>query len=559
MSEENQNDNADHLLYAIGCAIGCLLLYRIGIAIEAFYFLHRLQVILSGIAVLLFSVAFLFLYFRNKYIDFKVNEDKTGPSGTKIKVGTIKETNKPLYIDLRDRHYHTQVIGSTGCGKTQGIIIPWILNDIANGRGLIIIDGKPEEAFLKRLYGAACESGRAQDFLLFSLASPMQSNTYNPLANGSPHEVAERIFNSFSSDNSYYGSLQFSGLNTILKLIHTAGKIPKPGLVLQLLQNKNLLRAWANQINDKDIFNEVKPILNLTDEKFQEHFSGLLAYLENFTKSDVAPLLNQDQSEIDFEKILHEKKIVYFQLPTLSSPTLAATLGKLILQSFVSVVGKLQAKSILRDDELFSLYLDDFNDYMYEGFVSVVNKTRSGGIGVVFSHQALSDLSKISQEFKETIVQNTNNKIIFKINEPESASYFSDYIGTVTGEKMTERRTKGALGSSLDTGEKSVREAESYEQHPNTFKRKLVPFEAIAVILDGDKPRVTKHIVCEKPSNGAKMINPPNRTFPALSYIHDARMFGDGEINKPPQGGPNSTSFDQRRGNKNEKQTKKSA
>jgi TonB-dependent SusC/RagA subfamily outer membrane receptor len=36
---------------------------------------------------------------------------------------------------------HTQVVGTTNAGKTESVILPWAIDDIKNGRGLILIDG----------------------------------------------------------------------------------------------------------------------------------------------------------------------------------------------------------------------------------------------------------------------------------------------------------------------------------------------------------------------------------------------------------------------------------
>jgi type IV secretory pathway TraG/TraD family ATPase VirD4 len=130
---------------------------------------------------------------------------------------------------------------------------------------------------------------------------------------------------------------------------------------------------------------------------------------------------------------------------------------------------------------LFSVYLDDFNDYIYPGFVSLLNKSRSANVGVVFSHQSIGDLEKVSADFKQTVLVNTNVKIILRSNDPDTAEHFAKQIGTIGSEKVTERRSRSFIGSQ-NTGEQSVRDVEEYIIHPNVFKRELGLGQGVAII-----------------------------------------------------------------------------
>jgi conjugal transfer pilus assembly protein TraD len=559
MSEnKGNNGQSDFIIWVIGAIAGVGVLYGLYQKILIYSFYHTKAIRYVAVSAMIGALFIVIAYFYNKAIELVYGGNFKLKNPDQILVGLIEGTNKPLLIDEEGRTYHTEVVGSTGTGKTEGVNLPWIFDDIENKRGIIIVDGKPEEKFLERVYGKAVEMGRANDFLLFSLAKPTQSHSFNPLASGSPSEVAERVFSSFSTDNAHYGSLQFSALNSVLKLIHQMGRIPKPGLVRELLKNKGLLSAWLMKANDPNLHAEFASVLTLPPEKFEENFSGLIAYFEHFTKSEVAPLLNQDRSEIDFENVILTKKIVYFQLPTLASPMLASILGKLVIQSFAASVGKLQSAGALNPKKLFSLYLDDFNDYIYKEFASVVSKVRSGGVGIVFAHQSLADLDKVSKEFKQAIVENTNNKIILGVNDPDSAEFFAKYTGTQRTEKTTERRTK-KLFSSVDTGEQSVRSVEEFVIHPNTFKSGLKPLEGIAIIKSEGGLKRIERIRCV-PVVAKLLLQPQNRTYPALQFVAEARMFGEKkDASQPSLAPPPKPSIagktQSNGGNENEEQT----
>ena len=548
MSENKNNDkDLSLLIYFGGFTLSSILIYKAYMKALHFYSLHETQLKYGFYTALALSTVPICAYIRNKYLDHLIADEKA-KCDDKTLVGISKKTNRPVYIEDLMRLYHTQVIGSTGTGKTEGIVLPWIFRDIEQGRGMLIIDGKPEEQFLARLYGKVCKEGREKDFRLFSLARPELSHCFNPFAYGESDEVSERVFSSFETDNNHYKALQKSAFTTMIDLIKSQGMVPKPGLIRELLRDKDLLTAWSNRVDDEVLYADLEKILKLPSEQFQKDFSGILAYLENLTKNKAAHLVNQSFSDINFEEALLNNNIIYFQLPTLSSPDLASNLGRLAIQTFAAAAGQYQARSRADSKKMFSLYLDDFNDYMYDGFTSVTNKVRSAGIGIVFSHQSLGDLERVSPEFKKIILDNTNNKVVLRMNDPESADYFSNLIGTVKTEKTTERRTKGLFGAE-DTGEQSVRDADEYKTHPNTLKDELLTLEAAVIIHQTDKPRIIDEVKC-KPVPFSPGFLPKERIKLKMHFVAEARKFGDGKSDSEKAAHSTLPSFSQLDNNK---------
>jgi len=87
--------------------------------------------------------------------------------------------------------------------------------------------------------------------------------------------------------------------------------------------------------------------------------------------------------------------------------------------------------------KFFSCILDDFQDYIYEGFGTILNKSRSANVGVVFCHQSLGDLDKVSEAFRNVVLTNTNIKIVMRMNDPETCDHFASTFGTKTTTKIT--------------------------------------------------------------------------------------------------------------------------
>lgn len=119
----------------------------------------------------------------------------------------------------------------------------------------------------------------------------------------------------------------------------------------------------------------------------------------------------------------------------------------------------------MAEPKFFSCILDDFQDYIYEGFGSLLNKSRSANVGVIFSHQALGDLDKVSEAFRNVVLTNTNIKVIMRMNDPGTCEHFSKTLGTKTTTKVTKKTKDGGA-----TGDGTVRDVEQFLFNPNVFR-----------------------------------------------------------------------------------------
>lgn len=492
------------------------------IGAQSFWILHHHKIVLCLGALAFTTVGLGIATLRNRWIDWHSQAAVLEKDESSIFLGHDSETKRPIHLKEDFRTAHTQVIGSTNAGKTASVILPWALQDIEKGRGLLIIDGKADRGFLNKIYSYTVKHTRQKDFHLFSLAQPSISSTYNPFCEGTPEQIAERVFSTLELTDPYYGSLQFSALRTVVALLIRRGEKPMPGVVRELLRNKEALEGWLIDLEDKNLIRDVMALLQDRDDEFQKKYSGLVTALGHFSQGITSPLYNTRNPEIDLMEVILRKKICYFQLPTMQFPFLGAATGKLVLQSLQSAVSEIQVGSRV-PDSLFSVYLDDFNDYIYPGFASVLNKSRSANVGVVFSHQSLGDLEKVSPDFKQIVLTNTNIKVIMRSNDPDSAEFFAKMIGTQSREKTTERRTRTLFGSQ-DTGDQSVREAEEYLFHPNLFKSELGRGEGVMVIPHPNGTEVKKIKLTTFPDLASLSL--PVRDLPTLDLAWESTYRG---------------------------------
>lgn len=391
----------------------------------------------------------------------------------------ISSTREEVWIKTRQRTMHTQVIGTTNAGKTESVIIPWAVQDIFKGRGLLLIDGKADNSLIDKLYSYVVAANRQKDFKLFSLGRTAESHQFNPLLGGTAEEITERVFNSFEFENPYYRSIQYEVMNQVMRIFEASGTPVTFQRLHQVISCPEMLENLVIKVNDPTLATWVNWFKELPPKDRETRTSGLLTSISQFAFGANASLFNSISEAFTLDEALKNNQIVYFQLPVLLSPFLGKATGKLVLQSLQAAVANRHRNK--GDREFFSVFLDDFSEYLYPGFVSILNKSRSANVGVVFAHQALGDIETLGDSIANTILTNSNLKVFMRGNSPESAEYFSKVIGTVSSTKFTERQKKGIFGNSK-SGDMSARDVEEFLVHPNSFKRDLGIGEAVMIV-----------------------------------------------------------------------------
>ena len=151
------------------------------------------------------------------------------------------------------RTLHGLLTGTTGVGKTESVVAAFVIQDIKNGCGILLMDGKSERAFLEKIYAYVVAYGREKDFCLFSLSNIASSMPFNPLEGGSPHEVVERVFASFKFENEYYRNVQYKLFLSIVQLIHEKKVTPTFCLVQRLLTDMAALKLYLKDCQDENL------------------------------------------------------------------------------------------------------------------------------------------------------------------------------------------------------------------------------------------------------------------------------------------------------------------
>ena len=213
----------------------------------------------------------------------------------------IGKTNDGIKIAVPNnlRCGHVQVIGSTGRGKTESVVIPWMMQDMFQGNRTVLIDGKGDKSIYTLLEAVNREEGLNEEICYFDIANICDSMTTNPLKHGTSQQIVDRIFSSLEFDNTYFKVVSEKACHLVVRLIHAQKEINN-----QEVKFKTLFEALTDDSQLSELFlgvsenltknfeGEMSQFLNQKFSDRQEKFSGFLAQIAPLAGGELSEILN---------------------------------------------------------------------------------------------------------------------------------------------------------------------------------------------------------------------------------------------------------------------------
>lgn len=481
----------------------------------SYFVLYPEDLILASIIVYIFDLTFpafaiafiLRLPPKNRHQDVSINTDY------------VIATKPRITITAKQLTEHIKVIASTGAGKTKSVLSPLLVQAIHKGQPVIVIDPKGDDEVIQVMVSELRKQGRISDLLYFDIAKSKVSKTYNPLINGTPSQVAARVLATMATSGGKYAFFeekQKEFMRAVMKaladtimlikqvgdnrgkainfmdLYSTVAYVPDSieYLYNSLASNKSL-KNRAMQIHQiwlKGILHE-----SYKNKRFAEYISGLRQHLGKYAFGlENAWLINDYQPEINLMDATKTGKVVYFSLRALDYPEAESLdIGKMVLMDLQAVAAWRQ-REVVKTDIPILVLIDEAPQVVPEAFLTTMEMARSAGIAIVLIHQANEQFPK---SISTRIDQNTNTKIIMRINEPKTAKYYADAIGQERSFfKMESEAGQHPLRVFKDLlfprWSQTEREQYDYIIRPEVFMR-LNTGEGV-VILKGGKPMIAK-------------------------------------------------------------------
>ena len=364
-------------------------------------------------------------------------------------VGEYLEAGKrtPIVISEIDRTRHSYILGQTGTGKST-VLKSMILDDIMQGRGVCAVD--PHGDLITEII-AQIPPERHNDVIVIDPTNTEFPVGLNVLEYDTPAE-REIVIQHFQGmimqmlrDQGVNAKQAGPAFERYLRnnAYWVTQDIREPGTVLefyQMMEDKEYYKRWE-PIDESD-----QKLVNWRNQLKNQHFhetsndtvsfsTWINSKFENFIfDTRIRLIFGQKRSTINFFDAMNSRKII---LVNLSRGLLSE-----VASSFVGyiVLAKLQQAALKRAElphhqrGVFSIYVDEFQNYTTESFVSLLSESRKYGIALTLANQFLAQIS--NPRIIHAILGNVGTVIAFRVGIADGKELAPRFAPEVTPDDL---------------------------------------------------------------------------------------------------------------------------
>lgn len=373
------------------------------------------------------------------------------------------------------------VVGGSGKGKSK-LLEHMIRQDIAEGRGVCVVDWHGE------LYNNIvrwCHTkdvglfGDYREVVLLNPSEPDYISTFNPFygrhgedpAALSSHAesligVILRAWGATSSDE--MPSFERICRAVFHFMLETSEALPNASRLLEF--DATALRDYAiravNNPSAGSTWRELRHIKRFDD--WQAQTLSTKNRLTRFVGSTgVRRFMGLRRSDVEIANVVEKQKIVLVNLGESKYLTResAALFAAILLREFFSVAmerANLQSRAGITPQP-YSLYLDEFQEYINEDMAAMLDQVRKGGLHMVLAHQHFGHFWE-NPRLRKSVLINARIRAVFGGLDYEDASAIANEMCL---EELNTRQVKKAYYSHYTVYEEETRVHRSRSESEN--------------------------------------------------------------------------------------------
>jgi len=376
-------------------------------------------------------------------------------------VTLLGQLGNKKYVFIKNDAKHIFVCGTTGSGKTV-VLANFIKACAEYNYPMLIVDGKgdPDAGSMLEITKQLCSNRKKY---IINLNDPKNSDKYNPFKNTNTDVIKDMLINMTNWSEEHYKYNTERYIQRLCKLLAMQNIIVSLESLTKYLPTANFTKL-SKDLSGKGLISKDDHLENMEIAKISGSIAeSAAARFATIKESDLGQIF--DESGIDIYTALNENAIIIFILNPLLYPEMSPLIGNLIIIDSKKAVSNFYQN---KKNRIFYLF-DEINVYASPNLLDLVNKSRSANITCILATQSLSDLDKVTPEFKNQIIENCNNYIVLRNNSPDNAEYWANTIGTVPAMQAT-YQVKSDSGEAQSTDLGSLRKTREYLYHPDEIK-----------------------------------------------------------------------------------------
>lgn len=377
--------------------------------------------------------------------------------------------NSPLFVHDSLRTRPMLVLGSTGYGKTEGLI-SMAFQDAMKGRFVVFIDGKCDESTRNKLY-YYCHRVAKRPFYALMPFQEMDhlTNSWNPFTTSSLgiSTIAESFINAYADpteqkgDGQFYLETQRAVFTLLMRTLTSSGFAFSTQDVRYLLEYEDLRQNLGQIVKGSGVQFYGDLIRKCRDEgkgfgKTMQRFVNHLRLFQHWS-------LNSYNPTIQFDRLMQTDSVVYVGLPVNSEPYLMSAIGNILVNQLKALSANIQTSEKSKRRAI-SCIIDEAGTFVDLGLAEWICKVRSSGFLLVLGIQTLANLERKRAGFSEEIRANSPNVMMFNPNEEKTAAWFSTLVG-----QELKTVASANIKASDETGDGSIK----------TTEQKKIPVDAL--------------------------------------------------------------------------------
>lgn len=353
-------------------------------------------------------------------------------------------------ISAADHQHHVYIIGKTGSGKTT-LLRNMLIQHIAHGHGVGLLDPHGDLAgeILNHI-----PSWRTDDLIHFDPGDAEYPIGFNPLANVPPddrHLVASGIVGAFKSiwRDSWGARLEYILYNAIAALLDSTN--------VSLLGVNRLLidaayRGWVvRQIRDPFVREFWLGEYENYDDRFQrEAIAPIQNKVGQFLLSPlIRNILGQVKNKVSIPLAMNRGQVFVANLAKgRLGEDKSNLIGSLLVTQFH--LAAMQRVNLPQEDRLpFYLFIDEFQSFSTDSFVSILAEARKYGLCLILSHQYVD---QVPLPIRQAVFGNVGTLISFRVGHTDAEALQSEFGEEFVADQFVDLNPHHIFISAMENG-----------------------------------------------------------------------------------------------------------